>query len=87
MKTDTLWGIERFPKSQLEGKLVCPKIYLRKAPGALQVSEKVKHGTEVEITEELEQSGRMWYRVRTTGIFRKSGWVLESLLKEQGKVE
>lgn len=86
MKLDTLWGIERHKGSELEGRLVCAEIYLYSLPGSKNIVARLKHNTKVEILGTEQRDYRTYYKViAVSGLNRKAGWVLDTLLKEKGK--
>jgi hypothetical protein len=88
---DKLTGIERYPKSEAYGKLVCPVIMLWKEMGQTGVAEAIggalKHGEEVEVLERVKWMGRTWCKVRAEGNAARpeqKGWVLAEFLEGWG---
>lgn len=88
---DKMYGIERYPKSQALGELVCPVIMLWKKYGETKTAEAIsgalKHGEAVEVLERVKWMGRTWCRVRAeANELRQAqeGWVLVEFLEGYG---
>lgn len=88
---DRVWGIERYKRSDYNGVLVCPAIYLWKRPGGFlnksNLSGALSHNTEVEILDSEMKGGRKFFLVRAQqGGKEQKGWVQSTMLLDRGAI-
>lgn len=83
MAKDRIWGIERYPLSDLFEQLVCPIINLWDSTLRTHVVGRVPHGEEVEVEgEQVGPDGRDYYFVQAKD--GTVGWVSAPFLLGAG---
>ena len=81
----TMWGVERFKKSELVGKVVCPTIRLWKDLTRERIGGALPHNTPVTIKAvKRGDDGRTYYQVSGKGKRSriKRGWVSWPFIRE-----
>ena len=91
---DRAWGIDRYPSSGAFGELVVEAIALWDKPGGVAVGatvvHAVLHNTRVRVKYQKDMldgrtlDKRTWYLVCDVEHEERTGWVLESLLRDRG---
>jgi len=94
---DQVWGIDRYPQSIEFGNVVQEYLYLWRVPGSgllepQNLTGYLAHGTQVEVTEIVEQDGGNYAHVHTIvehdgQEIINQGWILCRLLKTLGEQE